>query len=297
LKEIIRRGLKKLNHLRSIIGTDLYNRRARYIPDGYSNSIKDYLYSRFCRVRVIKDRWVYDEALGLSFDVGTDIGKELYYSGRFETPEIEFLHNIVLKNREAPIILDIGANIGVHTIAFAKMGNQSIVHAFEPSPHTREILSYNIIKNEERNKIVVHPFAVSNSSGKSLFYQTDDDAYSSLKDTKRKKIIETVEVELITIDKFVSQFAISKIDLIKIDVEGLENEVIQGGLQAFRQFRPDIIIEIYRGSNSNPDPELTIKTLVEQGYKAYVFENGWPKPFSYHSDKNYNYFFTYGFLT
>ena len=110
-----------------------------------------------------------------------------------------------------------------------------------------QILEYNIQNKQLENQVKILPFAVSDSVGKANFYQTDDNAYSSLKDTQRKEVISKTEVDLITIDEFMIREKLHKIDLIKIDVEGFDTEVIKGGLKTFREFKPDIFIEIYKG--------------------------------------------------
>lgn len=108
-----------------------------------------------------------------------------------------------------------------------------------------------------------------------------------------KKITSSLEVSVTTIDEFVRNNSLDKISLIKVDVEGFETEVISGAMDTLKNLKPDLFIEIYSGSNSNPDPEFTIHELCALGYKAFVLIDGKTVPFISHSDSYYNYYFTH----
>lgn len=74
------------------------------------------------------------------------------------------------------------------------------IYAFEPSKDTASVLTRNISRNFLENKIEVVNEAISNELGFSELVECEDDAYSSLKDTLRKKIVKTSTVTLNTID-------------------------------------------------------------------------------------------------
>lgn len=244
------------------------------------------------RIKRIEKNWVFDLALNMSYELKSDIGDSLYLRGTFEKEELLLLKNLT-KSIKNPIIFDIGANIGLHSIVMAESNPTSKIYSFEPSSSTRKILEYNIQNKHLANQVKILPFAVSDSIGKAHFFQTDDNAYSSLKDTQRKEVISKIEVELITIDEFMIREKLQKIDLIKIDVEGFDTEVIKGGLKTFQEFKPDIFIEIYKGINSNPNPLETINLLLNIGYKAFLIVDGKLTPFIEHSDIQYNYYFSF----
>ena len=244
------------------------------------------------RIKSIKNNWVFDQALNMSYELKTDIGDSLYLRGTFEEKEVSFLKGLT-KSKVNPIIFDIGANIGFHSIVIAEANPKAKIYSFEPSISTRKLLDYNIQNRHLENQVKILSFAVSDSIGKANFYQTDDNAYSSLKDTQRKEVIDKIEVDVITIDEFMIRENLNKIDLIKIDVEGFDTEVIKGGLKTFEEYKPDIFIEIYKGINSNPDPLETINLLLNIGYKAFLIVEGKLTPFVEHSDLLYNYYFSF----
>lgn len=236
---------------------------------------------------------ILDELLDfkIEYDLTSDIGKTLFYKGQFEEKEILFFDHL-LKQMQSPTILDIGANIGLHSIRWANSAQQAKIFAFEPSPTTRGILEKNIIYNKLSNKIEVVPKAVSEESGTASFYHCEDNAYSSLKDTQRKKVTNVVTVPVTTVDDFVSQKNLTKVDLIKIDVEGFETEVIKGAVNTLKTLKPDLFVEIYGGTNSNKSPEQTIHTIMDLGYKTFVMVEGQLTSWKQHSDRLYNYYFT-----
>lgn len=227
----------------------------------------------------------------LEYDYATDIGEALFYNGEFEESEIKFFRK-VLSEYTDPVVLDIGANIGLHTLRWAKARPDTKVYAFEPTPATVKMLQSNIARNGIASRVTVVPMALSDYCGKATFYETDDNAYNSLKNTKRKSLICTCEVPVTTIDDFVKSNNVGNISLIKIDVEGLETQVISGGLDTLKGMKPDLFVEIYGGHNSNSDPEATVKLICSLGYNAFVLKEGKALPYIKHSDQNYNYYFT-----
>jgi len=226
------------------------------------------------------------------FDFNTVIGKCLFYTGSFELSEIQYFSGVLRKLDEHPVVLDIGANIGVHCISWAKAHENAIVYAFEPSESSMAMLRSNIDSNLLKSRVIPIQKAVSNASGEADFYICSDNAFSGLKDTKRVEVLETQVVPVTTIDSFIEKNTIEKVTFIKIDVEGFETEVVGGGRKTLERFRPDLFIEIYGGTDANPSPEKTIMLLQDMGYSAYVFSDGVMYPYKAHSDSLYNYYFT-----
>jgi FkbM family methyltransferase len=223
----------------------------------------------------------------------SDIGKHIYFLGSFEQAELALIARILGGRPPGPLtIFDVGANIGVHSITLCSLLAQARVIAFEPAADTRRLLERNIRGNGLADRVIVEPYALSNALGNAEFFEMDDDAFSSLKDTGRKGLLRRSSVQLETLDHYVGSRAIRSLDLVKIDVEGFETEVIEGSLATLAAMRPDLLVEIYQGSNSNPDPARTIALLTGAGYRAWVVENGGLQPFVRHQDRLCNYYFS-----
>jgi FkbM family methyltransferase len=229
--------------------------------------------------------------LKMEYEFPSALGCSLFYNGSFEEREIAFFETL-LEPLPTPIILDIGANIGVHSLSWAAAKPNATIFAFEPSPSVYPLLQKNVQSNALLQTIKVFQTALSNESGKATFYQCEDSAYSSLKNTKRKAVVENFTVNMTTVDDFVQSQGIDHIDLIKIDVEGFEYEVIQGARNTLQSIAPRLFVEIYGGTDSNMDPEGTIKYLCDLGYKAFHLKDGRLLPYRKHEDADYNYFFS-----
>lgn len=225
----------------------------------------------------------------------TDIGYQLFTNQAFEFAEVLATTSMLLatmKQSEKFSILDIGANVGTHSLLWAKNLPGSTVHAFEPSPETFQQLAEHVVTNGLSEQIQLHNLAVGSSRGPVKFFVASDAAYSGLKDTKRKKITKTIDVELIRLDDWADEKNIQNIRLIKIDVEGLENDVLIGALDCISSHMPIIMMEIYKGTASNQTPEETIRAVIQLGYKAFTVKHGQISEFTgTHEDRAYSYLF------
>jgi len=226
----------------------------------------------------------------LEYDPRSDIGNNLFLYGQFEETEIRFFADL-LQRIDTPVVLDIGANIGLHSIKWASSCPSLRAYAFEPSRQTFSMVRNNVDRTGTSARIEVIPQAVSNHVGVGKFFHCEDDAYSSLTDTRRKRVIDSYQVDVTTLDAFVFGRRLPKVDFVKIDVEGFEQQVLLGGARTLRELRPHLFVEIYAGTNSNPDPEGTVEFVRSADYEAFVFKDGIPQPFVQHSDKFYNYYF------
>jgi FkbM family methyltransferase len=165
----------------------------------------------------------------------------------------EFL--ILLLQKTLPqnaILFDIGANVGLSTLSFAKiLASEGLVYSFEPNSQIKSKLLKNIELNNLKN-IVVEEYALQNDP-KILtqeFYirealQEDgriNNGISSLKKNqyhnKHKQIVKTT-----TLDNYVNEHRIHSINLIKIDVEGGDSDVFYGGEKSIDEYKPIIIYE------------------------------------------------------
>ena len=81
------------------------------------------------------------------------------------------------------------------------------------------------------------------------------------------------------------------IDFVKIDVEGLEHNVLEGMKEIIQKYRPIIFCEIYQGTASNKHPDKTVKFVSELGYDAYILKGDALVKYIKHDDMYYNYFF------
>jgi len=238
-------------------------------------------------LRKILKKHVTDDVYGrkLTYNPNTDIGATLFFCGAFEKKELELCSNYIKKDS---IIIDIGANIGLHSIYFSQFASEGLVISFEPARDTFNMLLRNILDSDN---ILPINAGVSDRTNIADFYVASDNAYSSLKDTKRKDIVKRQRILCFKLDDLFEKLQLERIDFIKIDVEGLEQNVLQGMRGVIDTYQPIIFCEIYKGTNSNEHPEETIRLIANRGYEVFVFDGNTLFPYEKHDDRFYNYLF------
>jgi len=220
------------------------------------------------------------------FDPATDIGMELLMRGQFERDAIAICAQYI---RPEGIVVDVGANIGVHAVHFAQFARLGKVICFEPGRSTFAILLRNV---DHLSNVVPLNLALSASTGLQTLFVAADAAYSGLKDTGRKPILRRETIACFKGDEILAALLDHRrVDFVKIDVEGLEMQVLQGLQALLVSHQPVIFCEIYGGRNSNPDPEATVRFCVSIGYDAFVLKDAKLVPAGAHDDRFYNYFF------
>jgi FkbM family methyltransferase len=219
-------------------------------------------------------------------DPSTDIGHSLLTSGGFEEHEITACRKYI---RNDGIVLDIGANIGLHSVHFARVAEFGKVISVEASRSTFATLLRNTVSFPN---VIPLNVALSDTNGTQTFYVARDNAYSGLKNTRRKPIVHTEQVACYSGDHILAPLIQdSKVDLIKIDVEGHETQVLAGLKAIISKHKPVIFCEIFGGEHSNADPQATIQFCVGLGYIPYVLDGGSLILAARHDDRRYNYFF------
>ena len=165
------------------------------------------------------------------------IDRYIYNHGIFD-PHI--LSEIVNNLNKDSVFLDIGANIGQHSLVSSQFCKT--VYSFEPLSEIYQQFSESIRKNKFKN-IKANNFALGNASGEmEIYIPTINFGGSSLVKDGLNKGFE-VNSQKITIKKLDDLSEITKFDLIKIDVEGFEYEVLKGGENKIKQNQTIIILE------------------------------------------------------
>ncbi|MDB6100477.1 MAG: hypothetical protein JWO52_476 [Gammaproteobacteria bacterium] len=220
------------------------------------------------------------------FDPATDIGMHLLLTGRFERDALAICAGFI---KPDGVVLDVGANIGIHAVHFAGFASSGQVICFEPARSTFALLLRNV---KDLSNVIPLNVALSDTNGIRSFFIASDDAYSGLKDTGRKPILRQESVACFSADEFLPPLlGKQRVDLVKIDVEGFEMQVLQGMQALIRSHRPVIFCEIFAGRQSNPDPQGTVQFCTSLGYDAYVLSGERLIPAATHDDRLYNYFF------
>jgi len=187
--------------------------------------------------------------------------------GVYEASETKIMRSMI---RPGMTVVDIGANIGYYTlIASRRVGNEGQILAFEPEPKTYEVLKTNIHANNIVNT-QCFPLAISSHAGEErLFLSSENKMKHSLlsQDTQT----DFIKVTTCTLDDFMEKRSISKVDFIKMDIEGAEGLALSGLIGTLQKLGPTIMTEYApeRLQRLGQDPVEFIQMLQRIGYCVF----------------------------
>jgi FkbM family methyltransferase len=184
------------------------------------------------------------------------IFKQINDKGFYEKGLLEYIKNLNIYG----VYIDVGANIGNHSLFFANHCNSKKVISFEPEVECFELLKYNTNTNSKK-EILINNLGVWNTKEKLFIKKFPNYKNMGLSTIVDKKTDNTYEINLISLDEFVCLE--EKIGLIKIDVEGCELNILNGSKKIIEKYHPVIICEAEKEENKNKLDDL----LSQYGYK------------------------------
>ena len=192
------------------------------------------------------------------------VSNEIINSSNFF--EINFLDYIATNYNNHTGILDIGANIGNHSLFFAKFLNCEMVYSFEPFPRNVSVLKQNLLNFTHKSKI--YEIALSDKEGTMPLYNSQAGnfgGFSLHSYSNGSSFMINPSINVITLDSL----NLNNISMIKIDVENHENEVLEGAKQTILRNKPIIFIEnlFYGYPNVCPNPNPHQKIFDELNYQ------------------------------
>lgn len=200
---------------------------------------------------------------GQSLDFSAGLNAVSHKVGRIE----EFLLRYM---RNGMVYFDVGANNGyIYSLKIARMFAGCKVYAFEPDVkilyHLRKNIAYNGLSN-----VKVIPQALSNFVGTTKM--TAKLGASGYLIVGNSSSIDTVEVECNTLDNFVKQNNIERIDVIKVDIEGGEYDFLRGAEESIRRLKPIMFLELRNEflERSNSSLDDVISFLSNLNYECYL---------------------------
>ncbi|MGU3376713.1 FkbM family methyltransferase [Chryseobacterium sp. M5A1_1a] len=228
-------------------------------------AFQKYIIKPYRLFRGVKKNIIYRGSIQLDLDLDDWIQQQLYFLGEYEKAEIDYLYSTLKKG---DTFIDVGGNIGLFSLnASGIVGNEGKVYAFEAFKPNYEKFSKHLTLNNFKNVILEH-LAISEKSGYieilyNDYYDNVGMASSYLKDFTAKE-----RVESISLDAYTKARQITKIDMIKIDIEGGEFSALKGMSEILTYYKPRIIIEINNVAlqSSNHSEDELIQILQEKGY-------------------------------
>lgn len=212
-----------------------------------------------------------------SFDYLTT---QIILDGLYEVDELEIFSQWLQSFDDAEIFnglaLDVGANIGNHSLFFSDYYNA--VHAFEPHPLTYKLLSIN---SELASNVKCFNFGIS-SAERSASIVVDNKNMSGARVVGGSAEL-AVPIELKTIDSVMETTGGQPVRLIKIDVEGHECEALRGAEATIRRDQPIMIFEQH-ASDFVGGSTKTIDLIRSYGYEKFACIERTPAPPSFLPD-------------
>lgn len=225
-----------------------------------------HIFTPYQLFREVKKKIIYRDCIYINIDLEDWIQQQIYFLGDYEKPEIDYLYQYL---KPGYTFLDIGANIGLFSLNASKIvGNTGSVFSFEAFTPNFLKLKKNIEDNNLKNTVTEHRAISNDNSPVEILYRDENKnigmASAFLQDFTSREIVEGT-----TVDQFLSDRKIIRVDLIKIDIEGGEFKALSGMTDTLRNLKPQIIIEISSETlkNSNSSEEELTKFLKSFDYQ------------------------------
>jgi FkbM family methyltransferase len=204
------------------------------------------------------------DGIKLIIDPVNDHGVELslFETGTYEKGILDYIRKHF---NEEGVFVDVGANIGLMSLFVSRYFPQASIHAFEAHPDTVAILKKNLLLNTFSGKISVYPYALGAVRSK-VVISADTDANRGGASIVRQGT-NAHEVDCFPLDEVLKE---TRIDLLKIDVEGYELPVLEGAKQLIEAFQPTLILEISRDRDGADQTQSIWNFIRERSYRVFI---------------------------
>jgi FkbM family methyltransferase len=256
--------------------------RGLFSMNGLRKRISDYQY------RTLTAKWEKEAARGgyVIHKIAPKVRMKLYCDSMlsrlilfndFEADERDFMLRFL---RAGDVCMDVGANVGLFTLIAARaVGPKGRVIAFEPVSKTNKRLSENIGLNHFTN-VQVEQCALSDSTGKFNIMVAEDemDAFNSFARPYTGEHYAEESVSTTSWDEFAVKHSLEgRVTFMKIDVEGWETKVIEGGRGQFsREDAPVLQVEFTddAAKAAGCSCQENYRLLESMGYQLYTYDRG-----------------------
>jgi FkbM family methyltransferase len=227
----------------------------------------------FRKLLGMQDNLVICRRGGLSWELQLREGIDLsiYLFGAFERETEKTIRQKLFPNAT---VLDIGANIGAIALPMARqVGPQGRVYAIEATQWAFQRL----LRNKDLNPslsdslVPVHAVLLESESGvkPSEIHSSWDLFSKSVHPVHGGTLSSTEGAQTLTLDALVDRLGLTKIDFVKMDVDGFEVKVLRGARKTFARFKPPMIMELapYALEEQGASLEELLELISEMGYR------------------------------
>jgi FkbM family methyltransferase len=223
------------------------------------------------------------QGLNWRLDLREGIDFSIYLLGSFEPSTVRCYRRLV---RPGDVVLDIGANIGAHTLPLARLvGDSGKVIAFEPTQFAFEKLLANIALNNGLSArisplqmmLVAEPSSTVPEAIYSSWPLEDSD---DVHEQHRGRLMDTSGARAAPLDDVLDELGIRHVNFIKLDVDGSEDAVLGGARETLRRHSPYILMELapYVYDSKPAHFDALLETLWGAGYVLRDMHGGHSLP-------------------
>lgn len=218
------------------------------------------------------EAFVMREGINWKLDLREGLDLTIYLTGAFQRKVVQTCLALL---PDEGVALDIGANMGAVTLPMAqKLRGKGFVIAIEPTRYPYQRLSHNLDANAKAKARVHLLQAFLTSGGEQRMPEALPSSWRVAGDRQGAHPVHlgvpqsTEGAITLTLDELVVQKNLDRLDLIKIDVDGAEDDVLAGGEATIRRFRPSVVIEVapYTLLERGLAPDAPLKRLKQLGY-------------------------------
>jgi FkbM family methyltransferase len=170
------------------------------------------------------------------------------------------------------VVFDVGTNIG--TIANWFSNRTKHVHGFEPHPDNLRMTQDQIVLRQTKN-ITLSQLALGSEPGSLQLHVKSFHGHHSLGDTSASPTVEKIDVQVDTVDRYCKTNAIDRIDFLKIDVEGFEEDVLKGATGMLAEGKVGLVLFELRQSilaSLGKQGSAIFTPLLENGYSVFTLD-------------------------
>ncbi len=199
-----------------------------------------------------------------------------YQIQAFGTYELRLQQYIERHVRPGMVCFDVGANIGAVSLHLAaRVAPSGRVHGFEPVPHLRDRLRLHVERNGFHDVVSIHDCALSSADGEmelALAAEGEpNQGMASLVDRSPAALSRRLTVPTRSLDSLAAEWGLEQVDLMKVDIQGAEIWLLEGGAELFARCGPDLLMEVapreLRGMGA--DSRDLLAKVEEMGYSCY----------------------------
>lgn len=203
------------------------------------------------------------------------IDRVVYFFGAHERQVMEYMGS---KIAGESVVLDIGANVGHHSLFFSTKARE--VHSFEPNPAFHP--QFNALMGDNNiSNVHLHPFGLGESTQEATYYAPtgDNRGLGSFIEGHESSNASAGVMSIVRGDDAIIALNLPRIDFIKIDVEGYEESVLRGLQETLKKFKPLVVMEYEHGDFSSSE---SFSALTE-GYTPYLLRANTPVLFFFNN--------------